>query len=220
MSAHAPLRRVSTVEALVEALRERLLGGDLAPGAPLREVELAAAYGVGRHSVRAALQVLDHEGLVRREPHRGAFVPELGPADVEDLFVARAALELEAARRAARRGAAPAGARAAVEQLEALAGGRERAPWSAVVEADFSFHEALVEAAGSTRLARAWRALEGEIRLSLAHQRRGYDDPAEVAAEHRELLAALERGDERELERALRAHLARAVEMLTRGGTV
>ena len=42
------LHRVSTVDALVAALRTRILDGDLPAGERLRELELAEAYGVAR----------------------------------------------------------------------------------------------------------------------------------------------------------------------------
>ena len=67
-----PLARVSTVDALVGALRSRILTGDLPPGSHLSEVELAGAYGVGRHSLRAAFRELARDGLLgaRAEPRR------------------------------------------------------------------------------------------------------------------------------------------------------
>src|SRR3712207_540105 len=71
-----PLNRVSTVDALAGALRTQILNGELSPGAQLREVELASAFGVGRYSLRAAMQTLVHEGLLRHEPNRGVFVPQ------------------------------------------------------------------------------------------------------------------------------------------------
>src|SRR2546428_14179037 len=64
-------RPVSTVEAIAEALRDRVLNGELAPGTPLREVELSRHFGVGRHSLRAALQSLTAEGLLEHAPNRG-----------------------------------------------------------------------------------------------------------------------------------------------------
>ena len=70
-----PRRTVSAHEALVDSLRDRILGGEFVPGAPLSDVELAAAYGVARPTLRAAVQTLVHEGLMRREPRR-----RIGPA--------------------------------------------------------------------------------------------------------------------------------------------
>src|SRR4051794_13505606 len=98
MNARKSLQRVSTVDALSEALRGRVLSGSLPPGAQLREIELTEEYGVGRHSLRAAMQALVHEGLLRHEPNHGVFVPRLSRADVEDLFLVRTALEVEVAR--------------------------------------------------------------------------------------------------------------------------
>src|ERR1700712_4054400 len=88
----------SLVDASTARIRASILNGELGPGVQLREVELGEALGVGRHSLRAALQALAHEGLVRHEPNRGAFVPRITAADVEDIFRLRLALESEAAR--------------------------------------------------------------------------------------------------------------------------
>src|SRR5690242_107843 len=124
MKANLPLGRVSTVDALVAALRERIISGEIPPGAQLREVELSERYGVGRHSLRAAFQALTHEGLLSHEPHRGVFVPQLAAADVRDLFIVRTALETEAVRLLVTRGVA---IDAAVAATEALTGSE---PWN------------------------------------------------------------------------------------------
>ena len=81
MAATRPLHRPSTVDALADALRHEILDGELAPGSRLRERELCEAYGVARHSLRAALRALENEGLVRIEQHRGARVAALSAAD-------------------------------------------------------------------------------------------------------------------------------------------
>nr|BFE85685.1 hypothetical protein GCM10020093_082860 [Planobispora longispora] len=57
-----PLHPVSAVAALADALRSRILSGEIEPGTPLPEQELSAAYGVARPTVREALAVLVHEG--------------------------------------------------------------------------------------------------------------------------------------------------------------
>jgi DNA-binding GntR family transcriptional regulator len=80
-----------------------VLAGELPSGAQLREAELSNAFGVGRHSLRAALQALVYEGLLRHEPNRGVFVPEFSSADVRDLFLLRIAIETHTARLLAER---------------------------------------------------------------------------------------------------------------------
>ncbi len=142
-----PLDRRSAVDELASALRRRILDGALDGGERLREQELTDAYRVARHTVRAALRALAAEGLVVLEPHRGAHVARLGPAEVEGLYELRPALEVEAARLALRRtgGRLPEEVHAAARVLAAVCRGR-RPDWSDVVDAHEALHTALVAA--------------------------------------------------------------------------
>lgn len=199
---------VSTVEAAANALRELTLDGKLEPGTRLREQEFAERLGIARHSFRAATQILIGEGLLKREPHRGVEVPVLSAEDVVDIFKLRTALELEAVRLVGDAGIVPAEAQQAVTELSALA---EDAPWRDVVWPDQRFHRAIIDATGSPRLIRAYSGLQSEITLCLAQLRPAYDAPAEVAAEHEELLAPLLAADTDRAELLFRKHLDEAV---------
>ncbi len=128
-------------------------------------------------------------------------------ADVEDIFKLRAALEIEAARLVIAAGAVPATASAAVTALSGLAAD---APWSDVVEPDLRFHRAIIDAAGSDRLQRAYHGLQSEIVLCMVQLQPAYDHPQEVAAEHEELLDAIEARDIERAERLWRVHLDEA----------
>jgi DNA-binding GntR family transcriptional regulator len=198
------IKTVSTVDAIAEALRERILDGSIAPGTPLREATWADELGVARHSFRAATQQLIHQGLLRHAPNRGVQVPELGAADIEDVFVLRSALELEALRLTVGQGVVPEAAVEAVHQLEALPAD---APWHEVVVPDMNFHRALIHATGSARLIRAYGAVQAEIEFCLVQLRPHYERPDQVAKEHRELLAPIADHDEETAERLLRIHL-------------
>jgi DNA-binding GntR family transcriptional regulator len=208
MAAARPLQRTSTVDALAGALRREILDGELAPGAWLRERELCEAYGVARHSLRAALRTLAAEGLVRIEPHRGARVAQLSGDDVRWLYELRAALELEAAHLALERngGRLPGEVHAALARLVAACAGDD-APWSAINEAHAELHTAIVEAAGSPRIASAHAALSGEMRLFLLALRPHI--PADrLAADHAALIRDLERVGPPALREHLRAAAA------------
>jgi DNA-binding GntR family transcriptional regulator len=84
-----------------EALREAILDGSLAPGARLREEELAREFGVSRTPVREALQQLAANNLVELIPHQGAVVARLTTEDILALYVVREVLEGLSARLAA-----------------------------------------------------------------------------------------------------------------------
>jgi DNA-binding GntR family transcriptional regulator len=87
--------RQSLTSAVADKLREQIMRGEIPEGAQLRQDVIAAQYQVSRIPVREALRQLDAEGLITIFPNRGAIVPELSPADIEELFAIRALLEPE-----------------------------------------------------------------------------------------------------------------------------
>jgi DNA-binding GntR family transcriptional regulator len=197
------LARTTTVDALAGAVRERIMSGELTPGERLVERELVERYDVGRGTVRAALQRLEHEGLVTVETHRGAFVRQLDKRALRDLFELRTALELESAYRAlaANGGKLPASVHDAVERLAAVCA-HKRPSWQRIAAAHSDVHESIVAAARSDRIASAYRQLQQELTLFLLALRPVWS-PAEMADHHRRLVRELER----EGPPALRRHL-------------
>jgi DNA-binding GntR family transcriptional regulator len=206
------LHAVSTQEALVEALRDRILGGEFAPGSPLSDVALATEYGVARPTLRAAVQALVHEGVLRRKPRRRAFVPRLAAQDIRDLYFVRLPLELAAVKALVRRPEALERATRVVEQFQRLSGEES---WREAVEADMAFHAALIAGVASPRLERTYGSLQSEIRLALIQLRPAYATVSALADEHRRLLEAIASGPERTAIRVMREHLEHAVEDLS-----
>jgi DNA-binding GntR family transcriptional regulator len=199
----AELYRVSTVDALVAALRTRIFDGELAPGERLRERDLTERYGVARHSVRAALRALAADGLVAIEPNRGASVARLDRAGLRSLFELRTALELEAAHLALERhgGRLPPGVRDAVRRLRDVCSRRDP-PWGDVADSHNDVHLAIVRAADSERIARVYDSLAGEMRVFVTALKPHWS-LERMAEQHEELVEELERvGPE-----ALRRHL-------------
>jgi DNA-binding GntR family transcriptional regulator len=206
------LNTVSTVDAAANVLRELILDGDLEPGGRLREAEFAERLGIARHSFRAATQILIAEGMLHREPHRGVQVTVLTADDILDTFRLRAALETEAVRLAIAAGRVPEGARQAVDDLSAVPDG---APWRDVVEPDMRFHRAVIDAAESKRITRAYSGVQAEIQLCMVQLRPHYESPSQVADEHTELLAAIVDGDPQRADQLFRRHLTEAVQNLS-----
>lgn len=200
---------VSTVEAAANAIRDLILDGQLSPGTRLRENEFAERLGIARHSFRAATQILIGEGLLRREPNRGVQVPVFSREDVEDIFKLRAALEVEAVRLVIESGGVPEQAETAAKELSELSA---KASWREVVEPDLRFHRAIIDATGSERLRRAYAGLQSEIGLCMVQLEPAYEHPAQVAAEHAELLAAIDDGDAERAEALWRQHLLDAAD--------
>jgi DNA-binding GntR family transcriptional regulator len=206
------LGRVSTVEALATTVRERILSGQEVPGTPLREAELCQLYGVARHSLRAALQSLSHDGLVVHVPNRGVFVAALTAADVADIYALREALEVQAVTLLA---SAPGKAVRAEQALQRLVTLPVDAPWQSVRDADLGFHQALVEDLDRPRTSRTFTSLLDELRLAFLQLKPELEDHAEVARQHEEIYASVQRGDGEGAAELIRSHLRTAQQDIT-----
>lgn len=95
---HSPL----TLQ-LVEALREKILAGELEPGERLVEERLSEEFNVSRMPVREALRQLAASGLVIIEPRKGASVAQFHQNVLRELVEVRATLEALNAKLAAKR---------------------------------------------------------------------------------------------------------------------
>ncbi|EEX94494.1 putative regulator PutR [Vibrio orientalis CIP 102891 = ATCC 33934] len=83
-----------------EAIRTKILKGELKTGQPLRQDALAKEFNVSRIPVREALMQLEAQGLVSFEAHKGATVTELSPDKIDELFELRAVVECHILERA------------------------------------------------------------------------------------------------------------------------
>ncbi|KAA2252717.1 GntR family transcriptional regulator [Solihabitans fulvus] len=190
-------QRRGLAEEAADRIREAIFDGAFPPGAPLREVELAAALRVSRGSVREGLTRLDREGLVESEWHRGCRVRTLSAADADELHTLRAALDELAMRTAAARAT-----EADLAGLGDLVAGLERArdldaPTADLIALDMRFHDGVYRVTGHRRLGEAWAAIRSQIYLFLLIRTRGAEDYRDlVVEEHRDLVEALRSGDQ------------------------
>jgi DNA-binding GntR family transcriptional regulator len=93
MSADVPQDGRFASGKVVEHLRTLILSGDLAPGARIRQEEVAAELGSSRLPVREALQILSHQGLVRLRPNAGAIVMPFDPVECDMIYRVREQVE-------------------------------------------------------------------------------------------------------------------------------
>ncbi len=83
----------ATTDRVADLIREAIFQGVLQPGEHLQEERIAAETGVSRGPVREAILKLEAEGLLVREPYRGARVATVSRQDLEELFELRQHLE-------------------------------------------------------------------------------------------------------------------------------
>ncbi len=76
-----------------EGLRTAIINGRFAPGEHLSDRVLCDLFGASRGVVREAVRLLEAEGLVVVQPHRGPFVAYLSVAEAAQVYEVRAVLE-------------------------------------------------------------------------------------------------------------------------------
>jgi len=203
----------SAAQLAYDYVKARLLDGRFAGGTLLSENELAQRLEVSRTPVRQAFVQLEAEGLLELYPRRGALVVPISASEAEDVLEARLLIEQHTARRAA--GAGPALAetlRGHIAEQEAALDDVAGFAW-----ADRRFHHAIVEAAGNRLLTRQYDALrDRHQRIAAATITREPSRIERFIAEHREIVAAIERGDGDAAAELMGSHLQSAHELARR----
>jgi len=199
------VQELSTAAAvLAEKLRAELLDGTLQPGTRLREEAIAERFAVGRYTVRSALRTLVAAGLLEHEANRGARVPQLSPARVDELYEYRTILEVGSLRIGMAHHHPLTVIEDATATLVALA---PETPWPEVIHAHQEIHRAIIRWSGNTRLRDAYALCEQEIEFVVASTRPDYT-AIRLADLHTHLLDRLLLGGERAM-----SALARDIEI-------
>lgn len=206
-------------EDTLQRLRERLDQGDLADGGRMPpERTLAQELGIGRRSLRRALDILAREGRITREQGRGTFVQPARGASIaldrisehtspHEVIELRLALEPIVARLAAVR-ASP----CEIRKLQRLAEETRTAQGPEPYEkADAAFHRGVIEAAHNALFLAVFDAI-GESRNDIGWQRLGengrcFKRQATFHLFHEEIVQAIAARDAERAGKAMHAHL-------------
>lgn len=208
-------RPLTVADFVLNTLRERILSGQLPLGSKIDQEGLAPELGVSRIPIRESLRKLEAEGLVRIYPHRGAFVAELSPSEVEEVYLIRGALEELATVLAV--------PNLTSETLASLARIIEESRTAAntvdfekLIELNRRFHITIYEAAQRPllleQIASWWDRTNFYRHLNLYQA----DRITESIHEHEELYAVCQSGDAAAAGRIVREHLRHAAEDMMR----
>jgi DNA-binding GntR family transcriptional regulator len=177
---------MTKAEAAFRLLRASIEDGQRKPGEPLRIADLVKEFGMSPTPIREALRMLQVEGLVEHQPHRGMTVAQYPVEKVEEVYALRLAIEPLATRLAADRMAAE--AMSEIDQCHAdlVAAVQTGSPHNAALNA--AWHQAIYRSAGSALVsdfvARLWSSVPVEAVWVSARA-------SESLAEHAEINSAL-----------------------------
>lgn len=197
----------SSEPSLRDAIEDRILTGALRPGARLDEASLALDFGVSRTPVRQALFQLAATGLVEQIPRRGAFVVDVGPLRLSEMFEVMAELEALCARNVARRATAK-----DIETLEELHAACQAAAESGDGDtyyyANEGFHDAIRVIGGNAFLHQEIARLQKRLQAFRRIQLRARSRIGASLTEHTRILDAIRAGNPGAAADAMRSHIA------------
>ena len=189
-------------------LRDAIVDRRLAPGTKLNEAEVGTLFDVSRTVVRAALQALAFEGLVKTERNRGAFVANPTPDEARQVFASRRLIEPGIARAAAER-VTPmdiASFRARLHDESRLLSERGPSARRAEIHASGDFHLLLATVAGNAILLRFMEELVARSSLVIAlYGRSGASSCGH--GDHGNIVSAIESGDGDKAAQLLLTHI-------------
>jgi DNA-binding GntR family transcriptional regulator len=199
-----------------EKLREAIVRGEIAPNSRLVEADISSFFEMSRGAVRNALIRLEQEGLVVREPHRGARVRQVSDREAIEILQARAVLEGLAARLAAER-IDEAGAERLRARLSRHRELLESGDLLGASDANADLHAELLALSGHGIAQRLIRGLNAQ---TVRYQYRTIlipGRPAASQAEHAAIVEAVVARQPDRADEAMRRHLFNVAEALQRG---
>ena len=199
-------RRLPAAEQVYRLLREAIITCRLEPNEAISENRLCGMFKVSRSPVRTAITRLAEDGLIDIFPQRGTFVAPIKLRQVREAQFARSALEVALAAEAARkwqdRYTAEIKANLATQVQHAKSG----QSWDFYLDNE-GFHQLIARAAN---LEGVWTTVQSVKMLwdRIGHiANRVPAHTAEIIAEHRRIVQALEKRDARAAAAAMRLHL-------------
>lgn len=205
----AESRKIPSHEVTYTRLRDMILYGHLAPGAPVTIQGLITDLGAGMTPVREAIRRLTAEGALLPQGNRRVAVPQLSSEMLDQVAFARLAIEPKLAELAA-----PRLTSVQIDRLEAIDGAVNRAIEGGhlpdYLAANLAFHFALYEAAAAPVLLDLARSLwlRAGPSLRAVIDRYGREAAPDL---HREALAAMRAGNARALAAAIERDIQQGV---------
>jgi len=208
LSDHKPIR-----DEVFTSLRNAILSGHFKPGERLVEKDLAEQLDISRTPIREALRKLELEGLVAYEPRKGVVVVGVSSEDALEIYMIRAVLEGLAARLAAKKRT-----KAELSKLKKLLYGMEECiqknKIDKLVTLHANFHNFIAKVSKSPRLYHMIISLHDYIKKFAeipcylpGRLQYGWE-------EHRDIVDAIDDGDDKKAEYATRNHIMLAKESL------
>ena len=217
----------SVVRDVMDQIKDLIASGELKPGDKMpTETELAEMFGIGRSSVREAIKVFQHLGILESSPRTGTFVCDysnistealtwsflLGKNEIFELVTLREVIEqrciedlVDKVRHA------PEDVEDTLKNLDGQLEKMRRALTANVIEdqieADYELHRTIIRSSGNEVFIGVYQTLGAFIREEIEKTNADEATRNSAVVEHEGLLQAIKAGDTSRALAAYREHL-------------
>jgi DNA-binding GntR family transcriptional regulator len=204
------VRSPSLAEQAADSIVTGISSGALKPGQRLVETDLASILNMSRVPLREALKILEAQGIVESIPHRGTYVATFDDEKVDQICVARVALEQLAVSYAVPRYRKLPALLVRLEQIIAvMENAAKRLAWIEISKADLNFHREICRASGNKVVETLWESLARHVFIVFGHEIRDERAASTMGRDHRRLRDMLAGGQMERLQREIETHILR-----------
>ena len=174
---------------VVEKIRSEIISGILEENTPLREMQLAKRFNVGRSKVREALIILSNEGLTYSKRNFGMRVSKFSNDAIDNLVIPlRRTVEIFALRQYFYE-INNEDIRSWEECLRKMRKACREKNFPKIAECDIEFHRLIVERSNIVDVISIWNLLVSRVKGHFMRNHFKYGDPMEIFFEHEAILA-------------------------------
>ena len=200
--------RTNLRDQIYDILKRRIVLRQIESGKKINEEDLAKSLGVSRTPIRETLLRLEHEGIVKIIPRRGAFVVSQTKEKVMDLFEVREVLEGLVARLATKNMHHERLDRLKICLEKISSGNGDNNRLLKYTPADVEFHATLLEAADNELLKSMMESVNVHLQMVRLRTVALPGRPQQTVKEHYEILEAIEKKNSSLAEKLMRKHVA------------
>jgi DNA-binding GntR family transcriptional regulator len=193
-------KEVHNYDYAYEYIRDQILNGKIEPQTKLTEAKLAEELNISRTPIRSAMSKLEQEGLIK---DKHVYIPTEN--DIRNIFQVRMLLEGYAAKFCATYISEE-----SLEKLEQCITIARTGSTSEQLEANFQFHQIIVDETNNSEITRIIDRMQSIIyllRRIVTLQKRPH-----LVDEHEEIVQAIREGDGERAEMLINQHLQKDLE--------
>ncbi len=221
------IKQKTVVDQVMDQIKALISSGEYKPGDKIpTEAELAEKFGIGRSSIRQAINIFNYLGVLESKASLGTFVQEraqistealtwsllLGNDELEEMVDLRAAIELWCViELTSKIGKNEPSAIKAIEKLDTIVNDMEKAASkkekAKLIKLDFNFHFSIIENESNELYISLYSTLKSFLYDEIKKTQMSYENLKLIPQEHRNLVDTIKTGNQTEVLKAYQGHI-------------